>query len=516
MKSRNLTCITAMMVFAMLEIPVGLFAQEDPSYKLIDLGTLGGLTSYDDVNGFGNQNLSNAGIVTSFSDTAAPDPRASTPNLCYSPDCFLSHAFRWKDGAITDLGALPGMNSSAAGAINARGWTVGQSQNGLTLPQTGFPEVRATLWKDAELIDLGTLGGAGSLAAYVNDAGQVIGVTANAVHDPFAFFGDIFGKTQTRAFLWDKGTMQDLGTLGGPDAVAAAGCANERSGLIPGSSFTNFTPTLATGIPTMDPFLWDNGTMTDLGTLGGIFGTAQCANNRGQVIGQSSLSEHPGACFTGEPDCHAFLWEQGTMKDLGTLGGTFSVPVWLSNKGEAVGVATTSDDEQFHAVLWAADAGTTDLGTLDGDCFSQAFAINARGQIVGQSFSCDFSNIRAVLWDHGSIIDLQTVIPSSSSLQLVEAFNINDRGEILGWGAPPGVPPQALDFGGHLFLLIPCDGGGCEQQRQTTGITPAPNKARQSINGSNQGHLTSREIVAAWRTRLSYRYHLFHLAAPRD
>jgi probable HAF family extracellular repeat protein len=53
--------------------------------------------------------------------------------------------------------------------------------------------------------------------------------------------------------------------------------------------------------------------MIDLGGLGGTFGTAPCANNRGQVIGQSNLP--------ADKNQHAFLWEQGAMKDLGTLGG---------------------------------------------------------------------------------------------------------------------------------------------------------------------------------------------------
>ena len=509
--ANSLTTLAAKVaLMCALAIPTIGLGQEHHRYKLIDIGTLGGLTSYDDVNGFGVQILNNAGIVTSFADTAIPDPRASTPNLCYNPDCFLSHAFRWKDGVLTDLGALSGVNSSAAGGINARGWSVGQSQNGLTLPQTGFPQIRATLWRDGELIDLGTLGGAGSLAAYVNNAGQIIGVSANAVADPFAFFGDIFGETQTRAFLWDKGIMRDLGTLGGPDAVAAGGCENERSGFVPGSSFTDFTPNPATGKPTMDPFLWDNGTMTDLGTLGGIFGTAQCANNRGQVVGQSSLSEHPGACFTGEPDCHAFVWERGIMKDLGTLGGTFSVPIWLNNQGEAVGAATTPNDELFHAVLWKRGV-ISDLGTLDGDCFSQAIAINSKGQIVGQSFSCDFSVVRAVLWENGSIFDLNTLVPENSSLQLIEAFNINDRGEILGRGAPPGV--ESLDFGGHTFLLVPCGTGDAD----CNGITHRGTLTNKGdLAASSLSSQKGREIVAAWHARWAQRYHNPRREASRD
>jgi len=106
--------------------------------------------------------------------------------------------------------------------------------------------------------------------------------------------------------------MRDLGTLGGPDALPGAGCVNERNGLVAGASFTDSTPNPATGVPTQEPFRWENGTMTSLGTLGGSVGFAQCANNRGQVIGQSNLA--------GDLTFHPFLWEDGVLKDLGTFG----------------------------------------------------------------------------------------------------------------------------------------------------------------------------------------------------
>jgi probable HAF family extracellular repeat protein len=100
-----------------------------------------------------------------------------------------------------------------------------------------------------------------------------------------------------------------------------------------------------------------------------------------------------------------------------------------------------------------------DLGTVTGDCFSRALAINAHGQVVGNSFSpaCDFSFLHAFLWENGSIIALNDVIPADSAMKLVAANDINDRGEIAGEGVPPGVYPSNVSTQGHAFLLIPCD-----------------------------------------------------------
>jgi probable HAF family extracellular repeat protein len=247
MKSRRLR-FTATILLTVLAIPFRLAAQEQQQqehsrYKFIDLGTLGGPTNYLSVGGPRLPILNVAGIVSSSADTSIPDPNA--PN-CFNPGCFLTHAYRWQDDVLTDLSALPGVNSSAAGAINARGWSVGESQNSEIDPITGFPEIRAVLWKEGQIVDLGTLGGNESLATDVNNGGQVVGAAANTIPDTFSLFG--FG-TQTRAFLWQKGGKQDLGTLGGPDAAALF--VNER-GQVAGISYTNATPNPVTGLLTTE------------------------------------------------------------------------------------------------------------------------------------------------------------------------------------------------------------------------------------------------------------------------
>lgn len=174
MTSKFPTCFAA--VLMTLTLPPVLVGQttvngQSPHhhYKLIDLGTFGGPSAYKSVNAPGYQILTNAGAIAFAADTPMPDP--FSPN-CYNPDCFVTHATQWKNGVLVDLGALGGrVNSSASGAINARGWIVGQSEDGEIDPISGLPEVHATLWRD-QILDLGTFGGHWSVGLTLNDAGM--------------------------------------------------------------------------------------------------------------------------------------------------------------------------------------------------------------------------------------------------------------------------------------------------------------------------------------------------------
>src|SRR6266849_7807421 len=120
------------LLFAGLALPLRLAAQhnQDPNpkhhhYKLIDLGTFGGPTSYF-TNGFDGI-LNNHGTAAGWADTSTPDP---FPDFCFNPDCFVSHAFQWQSGVLTDLGTLAAGWSSSALWISGNGLIVGNSQNG--------------------------------------------------------------------------------------------------------------------------------------------------------------------------------------------------------------------------------------------------------------------------------------------------------------------------------------------------------------------------------------------------
>jgi len=269
--------------------------------------------------------------------------------------------------------------------------------------------------------------------------------------------------------------------------MVVLGLLCQRDDLVVGSSLLDSIPNDSTGFPTQHAFLWENGTMTDIPTLGGTFAGAQCANNQGQVIGQSSLA--------GDVDQHAFSWDHGTLTDLGTLGGSSSIAFWLNNLGEAVGAANTPDDESFHATLWR-NGQITDLRTLPGDCFSIAFGINSKEQVVGQSFSCDGGGTRAFLWDKGMLIDL-----SATGAEEGEE-NINDRGEIAGVGLPPGC--DEFDICSHAFLLIPC-GQSCVANPGISAPSADPTITTSSATPSQRRQMT-KEFVGRLRSRLAQRH----------
>jgi probable HAF family extracellular repeat protein len=508
MKSRTWMWMTVVSLLAALAMPVWTEAQDNPSqehrsrhhqYKLIDLGTFGGPASF--VPGQ-EVSINSRGTAIMQGDTPAADP--FYPN-CFQ-DCFVNHAGAWHDGVLTDLGVLNNVNNSCQPTwINDRDVVVGACENGLIDPLANFPEIDAAVWKHGQIVDIGTLGGNASASMAINNRGLVTGNAYNTIPDPFygtlgplnAFWA--FGVTQMHAFLWqDEGPMQDLGTLGGPDSIGEF--INER-GQVAGVSFTSFVANPSTGIPTQDPFLWDEDRMIDLGTLGGTAGWPYGLNRKGQVTGQSNMA--------GDANFHAFLWDRGVLKDLGALGGDNSSSRWINDAGEVVGRAEIQPGSHMrHGFLWK-NGVMTDLGTLPGDTCATAYAINSNEQIVGDSVICGGTN-RGFLWENGGpMVDLQTLVLQGADLTISETNYINDAGEISGFGMnSSGVM--------HALLLIPCDEhhpGQCEDY----SLIEVPAQQTSPSTAMKQGSESPTDRNSPLSKRFGRGFHLpGQPAAPRN
>ena len=373
-------------------------------YVITDLGTVAGTVSHPFA-------INNAGQVVgrSYASTGA------------------SRAFLWQGDTMVDLNSLIPANSGwvleVATAINQSGHIVGLG--------TLVGSQRAFLWRDGQVTDLGTLGGTFSQALGINDVGQVVGCSA------------IANSAARHAFLWQNGTMTDLNSLIPTDSGWALECAAaiNDAGQIVGSGRHGF----------QRAFLWQDGQVSDLGTGRHWNGEsdARSINNVGQVVGSAIEYIFYDPEQIGDPMIiearRAFLWQSGTIGDLGFLGSS-----------------------------WSSGA--------------VASAINDSGHVVGASFDLgDPSTLRAFLWTSvGRLVDLNNLIPPNDGWQLVDAVAINQAGQIVGTGfhngqarafllTPPPNPPDvaaptlSLSTGkvfagstltGTVTLLVPAPAGG--------------------------------------------------------
>jgi probable HAF family extracellular repeat protein len=499
MKSKMMVLIGVPVLMAVLTIQLGVSAYGNGQvahhrqYKLFVLGPLGGPTSGSGGIGDGGLgsgipgamgSLSDQGVALVAADTAAPDP--------FNPGFNIFHAYKWYSGDVTHLDTLPVLlgsagNNSYPNAVNEWGFIVGWSANGVIDPLVGGPEINAVLWTPAgRVINLGTMGGFQSEAMLINDAGQVAGWFENTTPDPFSFGAG----AETQPFLWQDGVMRPLGTLtGGTDALPFA--LNER-GQVVGCSSTSTTLNIH-GFVSFDPFIWEKGKMTDVGSLGGLGGCAASINNRGQVVGYSDLE--------GDTQQHAFLWEKGTITDLSTLGGSSGGANVINDGGEIAGFAFLTGDQAFHATIWT-NGVITDLQTVDGNPCSVALDMNSQEQVVGSSGDCDLvSNQHAFLWENGGIVDLNTLVPAGSGLQLQFAFQINKRGEIAGFGALANGDPRA-------FVLIPRDADDDSEETINAGGSnnPGARAAPQAAARPSEAAAPTNAAAAWRRARMALRF----------
>jgi probable HAF family extracellular repeat protein len=273
------------------------------------------------------------------------------------------------------------------------------------------------------------------------------------------------------AFSYSNGSMSNLGTLGGNTGI---GNGINTAGQIAGYA-TNSSGTYRA-------FTTSGSKLIDIGDLGGGSAVAYAINDSGQVV---------GSAVTADGSNHPFLYSSGTMTDLGTLGSPSGNSWWNSAQGvNKSGVVTgTSYDAKgnFFGFVWS-NGKMTKMGTLGG-AWSQGYAINNKGQVTGLAYT---KNGGA----HGFIAncatcalkDLGTFAGSTST---VWGFAINDSGVVVGQSTFQGTYHAFVYSGGKikdLNSMIPAKSGwslieanGINASGQIVGMG--------MLNGQEHGYL---------------------------
>jgi probable HAF family extracellular repeat protein len=340
------------LMYALLALAAApLAAQAAPVYTVAPVGNFGNLTSQP--NG-----LNNAGTVVGY---------------VYTPGNHIN-AYVSNNGAATSLHqGDPNTGNSKAWGINAGGAVVGEASVGNA--------TQAAVFSNGSVHTLGTLGGTNSYGYGINAGGQVVGVSdtsgggqhgfvtganntlvdigpvngggssaANAINDLGAVTGyaEIDAAADYRAFIYANGAMQFLGTLGGN---YAQGYAINNAGMVAGYSFL-------AGDTESHAFLYANGLVLDLGDLGGTDSYATGINEAGSVVGVSNLG-NPNAGY------HAFLYSGGVLKDLNdlidpALGLTLTYASDINDKGQIAARGCKAGNQCADLLLTLADTGNPD------------------------------------------------------------------------------------------------------------------------------------------------------------
>jgi probable HAF family extracellular repeat protein/autotransporter-associated beta strand protein len=314
---------------------------------------------------------------------------------------------------VTDLSGLLGTGSSSAVDINNNGQIIGQGPNG------------------AFIYYGGTATNIGNCNVYaINNNGQVVGADSQS------------------AFMYCNGTTTHL-----ENDTTAAYDIND-SGYIVG--YGNFIVD-AGGTRANRGFIYYNDDITVLGTLcteTSATSYAYSINDYGQVVGNASYPTHSTNT--------AFLYN-GTMINLGTLGGATSTANVINNSGKIVGLAATLSQGN-HAFLY--DNEMIDLSNIIfNNCRpTTANDINNCGLIVGNAAGLSGGGT-VYLYDGSTMTDLNSMI-STSGYIISSANAINDRGQIVATGKYLG-----SSYYTRALLLTPAsrtwDGGGTDDNWNT-------------------------------------------------
>jgi len=294
---------------------------------------------------------------------------------------------------ITTLGT-PQLVSSTATGINANGQVVGWGYD-----PGGWPQIQS-FYLDTK--SSGYLGG--FYATHNNDLGDAVGWGPN-----------IPGYSDSHAIVYHQGQLTNLGSL-----VDGTGGGSYAQGINNAGQVVGFSAS-------RQAFLYEAGQVTWLANpFGGTSSTAFAISNSGYVTGGASSAS----------SAQAYLYRNGTMLGLGTLGGNDAHGNAVNDIGDVAGESFTSKGE-IHAFLYKNNQ-MLDIGPADSS-FSAALGINSAGQVVG-TYALNFNGIpgsaefHSFLYSNGTTVDLNSLIDPASGWRLDWASGINDRGQIAATG----------------------------------------------------------------------------------
>ena len=253
--------------------------------------------------------------------------------------------------------------------------------------------------------------------------------------------GQDFTSGAETALTWQNGNGTILPPWSG-DILAGATGLNDF-GVIIGFSRSETTTTnpIHTSYGPLHALVWTSGVASLLSPLEGDSGAvANAINDSALVVGQSISTT---AAADGSYPSHAVVWTNGVVSSLATVSGAQSSAAWFVNSGGDIAGEVTLTDDTTHGVLWHKGIAA-ELGSLTGYNWSQPTAMNDLGQVIGivstnDSFDSYLGGVQhAVLWQNGTVTDLNSLLPANDGIVLEGASSINDAGEIIAYGTSGG------------------------------------------------------------------------------
>jgi len=252
----------------------------------------------------------------------------------------------------------------------------------------------AALYSGGILTALGGFGGSAGFGRSLNDAGQVVGVASTAS-------GEYHG------FLYSGGSLVDLGV--GANALSINGHGDVVGQLSTTGGYTGF--------------LYRGGTLTQFGNLGtGDVAVAWDINDHGKIVGESNINPELHAPF------HPFLYKNGKLTDLGTLADRENNSARVINNAGRIAGYSEADGGGLHAFIYEHGV-MRDVGSFGGLNLDVS-DINERGAFVGSASTWDGPTVGYISFG-GELIDLNTLIDPASGWEITGASGINDLGQIV-------------------------------------------------------------------------------------